>query len=232
MADHIEKYFRGELSKAEYGALAKQLASSGETADRFIEKAEAVYFQYGLPDPGGHGGGGHYFKTVWGKLLLVVAAGAVAVGYRWMRAENPQIPRPVSALTPVVKLTSKPEQPVVKPPLPAEKTAARMPREKPASVAPEKAPPGSGIETDYHKLSVVVEQGNDGIVAVKVLGPDGSEVRRLYEGPLESGRWAFTWDGKLDDGRPAAPATYRIEVKGDSGSEDQEVILRDKNLKP
>jgi flagellar hook assembly protein FlgD len=77
-------------------------------------------------------------------------------------------------------------------------------------------------------LRVVVNQEADGIVTVRVLGPGGNEVRRLYDGPLEEGWWAFTWDGILENGHPAAPGVYRIEVGGASGVKSQEVEISTK----
>jgi hypothetical protein len=97
------------------------------------------------------------------------------------------------------------------------------------------APPNPGFDTDTRNLRVLVEKEAAGALVVKMQGPKGIEarrlegagagvvvvrvlaanqveVRRLYEGPLQVGKWAFKWDGVMSNGKMAPPGTYHIEV--------------------
>ena len=228
MADLIEKFFQEELSKPEYEELAKRLSTSGEEADRFADKAEFLYFQYGLPDPHPAGKLARFFKSAWGKLFpVIVVGGSLALWYWWPKTENEVVAQKIPIPQEVVKFAASPRPTPARVYTPAvnkvSKTTPMTP--VPATLTP---PPGSNLEMNYRRLNVVVDQESDGIITVRIIGPDGLEARKLYEGPLEIGQWAFTWDGILDSGQPASPGTYRVEANGGAGMKSKEVIIREK----
>lgn len=52
----------------------------------------------------------------------------------------------------------------------------------------------------------------DGQVTVTILGPDGSTVATLFQGPLGAGTYSYTWNGLLADGTPAPAGHYQALV--------------------
>ena len=77
-----------------------------------------------------------------------------------------------------------------------------------------------------NNLRVVVTRQAPGPVTVRVMDPTGIEVRRMYEGVLQPGRWVFDWDGRLQNGGAALPGRYKIEVDSDAGNQAREVMIR------
>ncbi|HTC20854.1 MAG TPA: FlgD immunoglobulin-like domain containing protein, partial [bacterium] len=69
----------------------------------------------------------------------------------------------------------------------------------------------------YDGLDIMVEQKAPDLVTVRALDQSNREVRILYAGMLASGKWDFQWDGKGDNGQPAGPGQYQIQVQ--SGKE-------------
>ena len=227
MADLIKKFFQSELTETEDRTLAEELASSEKAAERFAESAEKAYYALGLPEPRMTGKWAKFFHSIWGKLFWVLlVGGGIAVFYWLLRPEN----RPVPAAVP----GPEPRQEVVPLAYPTAAQIYRSPRPigtPPTPAGFGEAPPEQSFVTDYRNLKLVVTQESDGLVVVKVLGPAGDEVRRLYDGPLDKGKWIFNWDGLLDNGQPAVPGTYRIEVEGGTGNKSQEVLIREKKSK-
>ncbi len=214
MPDLISKYFQSELSPEEDEVLEKLLSTSEEAAGEFAEKAEQAYFELGLPEPTVERsvkrtfrwGGGRFFQVV-----LVLAG--IGVLYWWLHPERVFAPTkgegsPKELTTPTITLA-----PVIKDIVPAK------------LVGP---PPNPDFDTYYHNLSVVVNLDKKSRILVRIFGPDGAEVRKLYQGDLKEGEWAFTWNGLLDNGQPAAPGTYRISVEENSGAKSKEVVIRNK----
>ncbi len=240
MADLIEKFFRSELTEAEDQALAKLLASSEDAAERFAQKAEKVYFGFGLPEPKAPGKLARFLKSSWGRWAPVVVLSGVGVWHYWPQVESQPLPvvvsSPVMAPVPaqtelkiIAPVSRKAEKPIGPPPVPTESVVLTPSIPNGATPVPagmDQAPPNPGFDTDYRNLRVVVDQEAAGSILVRITGPDGTEVRRLYEGPLAVGKWAFTWDGLLDQNRAATSGIYHIEVKGNGNSMSKEVMIR------
>jgi len=49
-------------------------------------------------------------------------------------------------------------------------------------------------------------------VKVEVLGADGQPVRTLQLGSREAGVHSFHWDGRMENGEPAADGSYRLRI--------------------
>jgi hypothetical protein len=215
MADLIEKFFRSELTEAEDEALAKRLASSEDAAEQFADSAEKAYFSFGLPEPQAPGRLARFLRSYWGRLLpVVVTLGGLATWYWWPKMESGPVPKVLTA----PKMESSPRGEEV----PKPQTPVRV-QEKVKGL---EAPPNPDFKTDYRDLKVVVDQENEGPVTVRILDPSGIEVRRLYEGPLQAGKWAFKWDGILDSGLPAPPGGYQIEVQSGMVSKSREIEIK------
>jgi hypothetical protein len=234
MVDLIEKFFQGELTEAEDETLAGLLNSSEEAAGRFAEAAKAAYISFGLPEPGLLENITRLFRMYWGRYLTVaVAVGGLTTLYllsekgRNSKPETVPLPAPAAVTAPApVRQAPMLVPQRVKPPVEKQETPLRIP----VPTTPLAGPPEPGEEgaKDYRNLKVVVQQDEGGPVLVRILGQDGLEVRRLYDGPLGAGQWSFTWDGILGDGRPAAPGRYQIEIKAGSALKTQEVVIRSK----
>ena len=126
-----------------------------------------------------------------GVLAAVVYAGVWWWGSNRTAPMEPQAPAvPVQAVQP-------------KPILPAPAAAVPKPvHEKPR----------------YEGLGVVIRLPQPGQVTVRVLDDRDQVVKTIYGGEVPAGGREFTWDRTLDDGREAAPGTYRIEVRSGAKS--------------
>jgi len=221
MADLIEKFFRSELTEAEDKALEKLLASSEDAAGQFAERAEKEYFSFGLPEPQAPGKLVRLLRSLGGKWIPgMIILGGVAAWVWWPKPEN----RTVPAVTLMPMAAPAPVRPAVQ-----ELPAARVKKARPTGPPPVptvEAPPNPGFETDYRNLKLVVDQEAAGPITVRILGPNGFEVRRLYEGPLAAGKWSFSWDGVMADGMAAEKGIYHIEVLGAAKTASKEVIVR------
>ncbi len=56
-------------------------------------------------------------------------------------------------------------------------------------------------------------------LTVSVYTPGGSLVREIPLGTKQKGEAIFHWDGMTDEGVPAAPGAYRLDVRGESNGE-------------
>ena len=54
----------------------------------------------------------------------------------------------------------------------------------------------------------------------------GVEVRRMYVGTLQTGRWSFEWDGHGGDGSQVAAGKYFIQVQSEGMTQSREVNIR------
>lgn len=250
MTDLIGKYFDAELTEAEDAALSAQLESSEDAADRFVEKAEAVYFSYGLKEPREIGRWRLFGRASWvGWLLVAALLGGWGLWRSRVQTAPPMTPQVALSTEPVAKAqttvleTSRAggakakEREATKPDTRAH--AAVVPTEVPTrTIAPARPmgpPPNPGFSVEARNLRVVVVKEATGALTVMMRGPEGTgtrhvegtgsggvvvrvlaanqvEVRRLYEGPLQTGKWAFQWDGVMSNGKMAPPGTYHIEV--------------------
>ena len=64
------------------------------------------------------------------------------------------------------------------------------------------------VEIVYTLLKLVGE----GAVEVGIFDLSGRQVRQLYRGAQNSGRYAWTWDGRSEDGALVPPGTYLFQV--------------------
>ncbi len=216
MADLIKKFFERELSGSEADSLGNLLKESPDDALRFEKFLEEHYLATGLPSPqappslqnlpGVPGGLG-----ISGLKLfaLLIAAGIGVLAWKFWPA--PEAASPKAALAPVVPVSE----------LPARKITQFLPDEaKPSPVPAQKA----GPMAEGNELSVVVEAKEKALVTVRVLDGQGGEIRDLFTGFVQPGRWAFKWDGILNGGQPAPSGDYQIDVQ--TGSLHQHKSVR------
>jgi flagellar hook assembly protein FlgD len=74
-------------------------------------------------------------------------------------------------------------------------------------------------------LGLHVDGAEAGLLKVRVYDAAGTCVRHIYEGPISKGPHKLSWDGSLDNGRPAAHGRYVIEVQSKAGVSRQELKL-------
>lgn len=244
MADLIKKFFQSELTEAEDKALARRLTSSEAEAERFAEQAERIYYSFGLPEPKAPGRLIRFFRSSLGRFITTLAVlGGIGAFVWWAQVETRSSSVPLNGVmpTPCVVEPQKTEVPpsgkeqligtLGPPPVPSATvkipSTPRIPMgETPVPVVPGEAPPKPGFDTDYRNLKVVVDQEKAGPITVQILSPQGFAVRRLFAGPLGAGKWAFSWDGIMDDGLAAESGIYHIEVKSETVTMSKEVIIR------
>jgi hypothetical protein len=197
----VEKFFSEDLTGADEEALEKLLLQSPEAASEFNVLAEEAYLATGqpahqwpgkairIPRIGGMGTGL--------KLLLALAAlgSAIVVWRLW--------PQPAPEVVPPQVIPSIPIKPMVAP-LKAMAPKVIAPKIKPSRAVPEQ---------EGDELGILVETPQVALVTVRVLDRSGQEIRALYTGVLDPGKWSFRWDGLLENGKPAAGGNYTIEVQ-------------------
>lgn len=216
MLDLIEQFFLRDLSEAEHEALSKLLQESPDAALKYERLLEQNYLATGLPQPTLPKGlaslpkpdGGLLGKTVLLKLLVV---GLVAAGLAWKFW-----PKPQAEISPTLQHPVQPVAPQVPP-------AAT--HQKPVPVKPQAA----GPDQEGQELSVVVNAPQKSLVTVRILNAEGREVRALYTGFVEPGRWAFQWDGLLENGEAANAGDYRIDVQSGEAHMAKDIQIK---LKP
>ncbi|HVM33227.1 MAG TPA: FlgD immunoglobulin-like domain containing protein [bacterium] len=196
--DLIQAFFQRDLSEAEHQALAELLEKSPEAALDYERRLGEYYLATGLPQPTLPEALRHLPNpgAAWlaGKgSLLALAAGLALTGALllkfWPRSQ-PESSLPLAPTAASVHL-----------PLPVKAPGMRQPIR--AAEAPRQG----------QELSVVLDAPRKSLVTVRILGPQGQEVRDLYTGFVESGRWSFRWDGLVENGQPAAAGNYRIDVQ-------------------
>ncbi len=206
MADLVQEFFTRELSEAEHAALSKLLESSPDAALSYEKMLQQHYLATGLPQPTlpqglqslpHPGGAGPVGWSGAAKLLLVVlAAGGTALWKFWpqTKMEVPLQVQPQTVQQPIEKSSVSTLKPVV---------------QKPVPIQPLSAGPGQ----EGQELSVLVDAPQKSLVTVRILDSGGKEVRALYAGFVQAGRWDFKWDGLLDNGEAAGTGDYRIDVQ-------------------
>jgi len=235
MVDLIEKFFGSETTHDEDIALGEILVSSEEAAGRFAEMAEASYFACGMPEPMEPGGFLRALRSWLSRfypVIMVILGVAVwyLLGHQAVppsdlgKGASPMIPGRATVPSTVVVEKTQPRlsyTPITR------KAVGEAVGDSPGTRPMEEPPvPGNRAGKALNNLKVVVRQDSPGSVTVRILGPGMNEVRRLYEGPLQAGQWAFRWDGILSDGRPASPGRYLIEVDKGFTRSTQEVVIR------
>ena len=225
----IEKYFRGELTDPEESTLEKLLTDSEDTAWEFGQEAAAAYQRYGLPEPDLPGGenpdgpsNGMNPLTWMIPLLGLLFLG----GFGWWKFHQTVVPVklevPAAQPAPVrVKKIVKHAEPTVK----VLKQAVQAPV-APAPQAPTELPPdGGSLKEAGNNLKVVVKRETAGPATVRVVNSLGVEIRLLYSGTLQAGKWSFEWDGRSGDGRLVDPGKYSIQVQTEGSAQSREVVI-------
>lgn len=215
MNDLVHSFFERDLAPDESRELGRILESSEEEAMRFAALGEAAYLALGLPahqwpggtrwpfHPGSAAGPGH---SLFALVLAALGLGGLAAWWLWPKTD-------LKTLAPA----------------PAVEIAAPVPVSKPASVRLESAPAVKPLPAlpgpEGKRLNVLVDLPRMSLVTVRVMDPQGVEVRHLYTGFLKPGRWSFTWDGLLSGGKSAPPGSYSIQVRSDLGTMVKNVEL-------
>jgi hypothetical protein len=211
MIDLIQNFFERDLTPEESQELGRLLETSDQEALRFAHLGEQSYLATGLPAhhwPGGSLGAPGSPLAGHGSSFLVLGLSALGLGglaaWWWW----PQTSLKTMAPPPVK--TSLSQRPAAKP------ASASIPMVKPLAPVP-------GLEGK--ELNVVVDAPQESLVTVRVVDPQGMEVRLLYTGFLKPGHWSFTWDGLLSNGQPALAGKYAIQVLSDRGTMTKNVDL-------
>lgn len=219
MADLVLEFFQRDLSEAEHDALSRLLEQSPDAALNYQSLLEQNYLATGLPQPTlpkglqslPHiGGGGLPGSGTFLKLFLVgLAATGLAVWKFW-----PQSKAVVPAA--VQKAASKSVIPSV------------IHRVKPSVPLPVTA----GPTQEGRELSILLNTAQKSLVTVRILGPDGREVRSLYTGFVQPGKWSFQWDGLLQNGEAAGAGDYKIDVQSGESHLSKDIQIKLKPTNP
>jgi hypothetical protein len=229
MADLLREFFKRDLSNAEEEKLAQQLASSPRHSMRFAKLARLAYVQTGLPNPSphlGHAAASHLLGPMALKIVGGLLAGSVIAVVVWKAHQAPVELKPSQAPVPALTTTPPP-----RPPTPVISHPNTLPL-KTLSPAPLTLPQGMvqplayDPNKKYEGLDLVVERPSTGLVTVRILDASNKEVRLLFAGMLDKGKWDFQWDGKQQDGSMAEPGIYRVEVQSNGRILDKEIKLQ------
>lgn len=217
MADLINEFFERELSEAEAESLGDLIRESPEESLRFEGLLAGHYLATGLPSPqlpasllklpgapGGWGGAGGL------KILLLLAA--TGLGFLAWKLWPSSAPVPSGPSPAPAALSEAP--------------AAALPRPVPAAKPLPVEPQEAGPTAEGEELSVVVDAPQKSLVTVRILNSAGKEVRALYTGFVQAGRWDFQWDGLLEDGAAADAGDYRIDVQTGATHMSKEIQIK------
>jgi hypothetical protein len=222
MKDLARDFFVRDLDDAEWAELGRQLAAEDAVNDRFLEQAGAYYRGLGLPEPkqgAGPGGALGGMKGLAIGLLLGAAAGTGAT--LWLRrAPRPEALVPAAPAAPLPTPEPTPLPRAASHPVPVQPQPTLAPPR--GAAVPRVASPG------FPGLAAVVELSRQGLVTARVLGADGTEVKLLFAGLLDPGRWSFGWDGKDEAGRTLPAGAYSIEVQEGSRVLKKTVLMQAK----
>ncbi len=64
-----------------------------------------------------------------------------------------------------------------------------------------------------------------GRVRLSVYDRSGRIVRDLVNGPMKTGRYAVTWDGKANDGKTVSAGIYFYKLETAAGAFQQKVVV-------
>jgi len=210
MTNLAEEFFKRDLTEAEAQELEELLENSPEDALRFGQGLERQYLSLGLTVPviPSHFGPA-IPKAGWGllKTLLAVVTLTGAGLLTWTYWPNPKAVISVPAPKPILpQALSRPKAQLPPPPI-----------ELPQRL--------TGTSQEGNRLSVVVELDHAAPVQVRIFDPLNHEVRDLYQGSLQPGKWAIHWDGLLTDGSKAPAGSYRIEVQSGTAEMSKNVSI-------
>lgn len=244
MSDLIASYFTRDMTDDEDQALSLMLQESEEAAIRFGSLAQEKYLGYGFPAPKIPKGKitNYILIQKWVISIFVLAA----LGYfAWLRLCREPVSSTVDRHNAVIEkdngsyIKKSDNIKIMK----SEKTVvARVINDTPVHDITENInesmqdsnearnigkPPvlTNGTGDKYPELQVIIRLKNPGMVKVRVLDADGKQVRRLYEGTIQAGRWSFEWDGLMSNGEPASPGLYRIEVNSGGVTQSKSVSV-------
>jgi hypothetical protein len=232
--DLLKEFFERDLTDAEEEQLSKQLSESTKNSMKFAKHAKSFYLKTGLPNPAPHAGHlghlGHLGHVVGSSMTLKVIGGLIAGGaivatlHVVTKPVVQVIPTPVPTVISVPTITPvQTVTPIVHKPTPpkTQPTAFKAPT-APNMVKPIAYDP----RIKYEGLDLIVERQTAGLVTIRVLDSAKREVRLLFAGLLNKGKWTFQWDGKLSNNDYAQPGIYQIQVQ--SG---KEVLAKEITLK-
>jgi hypothetical protein len=212
MVDLVQAFFERDLTEAEAKALEAFLKNSTEAASRFETLSEEAYAATGLP---AHQWPGtpisiHPIGSLGTGLKLFLALLAAGAGIAaWMVWHQTPMESSVKTIRSSDLLTG----------------VETLPR----PVIPVKIPVSKvSQEAEGDELSVLVENEQSSLVTVRVLDSHGQEIRALYAGVLDPGKWSFQWDGLLANGQPASSGPYRIQVQNGPHILSKVVLLESK----
>jgi len=209
MTNLAEEFFKRDLTEDEAQRLEELLENSPEDAQRFGQGLEQQYLSLGLAVPTIPGHFGPALpKAGWGLLKSLVAAALTGAGLlTWAYWPKPaavlSVPTPKSILP---QTLSRPKAQLPPPPI-------EMPQRL------------TGAGQEGNRLSVVVELDHPAPVQVRIFDPANREVRDLYQGNLQAGKWSIHWDGLLTDGSRAPAGNYRIQVQSGTAEMSKDVSI-------
>ena len=242
MSDLLKEFFKRDLTEAEEQRLGKLLSSSPTHSLRFADLAHVAYLQTGLPDAGGGNGSGGFGgpggmshligPIILKSVVLLTVTGLAAYGIFRLLHEtlNPSVSLPPAVIQNAAPAKSQPVIPKV---ISVSKPAPVAPQ-APLQTLPLKALAKPGMVNPvaydsakkYEGLDIMVEQKSSGLLTVRALDGGKNEVRLLFAGMLKPGKWDFVWDGKMQNGEPAQPGTYQVEVQSGKDVLSKEVVIR------
>jgi hypothetical protein len=76
----------------------------------------------------------------------------------------------------------------------------------------------AGASPAFGSVRLSLEQAATGSARVEVYDVRGALVRTLVRGMVTAGRHALAWDGRRDDGGPAAPGIYLVRARSGPAS--------------
>lgn len=223
MADLTQKFFDTGLSQAEQAQLEAELEASPELASAFSERALAEYRAMGLPEPTWRRAL-PWKRFVWPLALLLGTCMAWSL-FGPGHPARPDLGLDGGSFKNGGYAEPSEEAPAPQKPAPAEAKKVPLAEAMPKVNDGRKAPKFNGT-VQGTRLGVVVKQAENGFAVVSVRDSAGRELRNLYQGQLGPGEHRFEWDGRLNDGKAAAPGTYSIAVRRGGSTVEKEITIK------
>lgn len=213
MSNLVEEFFKRDLTEAEAQELEGLLEKSPEDSLRFGQNLEQQYLSLGLTVPAIPGHFGPALpKAGWGLLKSLLAAATLTGAGLLAWTLWPKPAAVISVPSPKTALPQTLSRPKAKLPAPPVEILQRL----------------TGTSQEGNRLSVVVELDHAAPVQVRIFDPFNREVRALYQGNLQAGKWSIHWDGLLTDGSKAPSGNYRIQVQSGTTEMSKNVVIESK----
>lgn len=210
MTNLVEEFFKRDLTEAEAQGLDELLEKSPEDALRFGQNLEQQYLSLGLTVPTIPSHFGPALpKAGWGLLKSLLAAATLTGAGLLAWTYWPKPTAIVPTTLPKPSLTTALSRPKAQLPPPPVELPQRL----------------TSASQEGNRLSVVVELDHAAPVQVRIFNPQNREVRDLYQGSLQPGKWSIHWDGLLGDGSRAPAGSYRIEVESGASEMSKNVAV-------